>query len=107
MSIGVKVVRIFDQVAADDQQAWPRVHVAQLVDRQIEATDVDFVRIAAIEADVKIGDLRNQQLLLLLIRRQEGLSPAPEMRSAAALVKMFRGMCLRGREVRATVAAPS
>ena len=51
---------MLDQVAGDQQQRRLGPHRVQMVDHQVEAADVELVRIVAVEADVQVGHLRDQ-----------------------------------------------
>ena len=60
MPIGALVVAILNQIAANDQQIGLGRHRVQLVDHQVQAPDVELVRVVAVEANVQIGNLRDQ-----------------------------------------------
>ena len=60
MPVGVGIVAILDQVAGDQQQLRPRRPLIELVDDEIQPAHIQLVRVVAVEADVKIGDLGDQ-----------------------------------------------
>ncbi len=75
VAVSAFVVAMLDQIAADDQQVGLGAHLVDMVDNHIQPPDIELVRIVGVEADVEVGDLRDQHGAAAVDKLESNSSP--------------------------------